>query len=118
MIFVIDENNRLYAAPKRVHQFQHTSFLAGAPVKMAGTLKTDAALRITVVSNHSGHYAPKESDLEAFLSRLQNAGTNLRRIQLQYYADNGEEKAHLHADEWLRRRKPNVLHTRTVAKAP
>lgn len=118
LIFVVDENHQLYAAPKRVHQFQHTSFFAGAPVRMAGTLKTDAALRITVISSYSGHYAPTESDLEAFLSRLQNERTNLHRIQLQYYADNGDDKAELHADNWLRRRKPHTLRTRQMAEAP
>lgn len=57
-IFVMDAQGNLYASNKHVAgEFQHSSFLAGAPVAGAGELKVTNG-QLELVSNKSHHYRP------------------------------------------------------------
>lgn len=76
VIFVMDCYGNLYAA-SHGSVFFHSSFLADAPVAMAGELKTDAEGKILFISNKSGHYAPDTSAVIRMLKYFESKGVDL-----------------------------------------
>ena len=79
-IFVINKKNELFATRKqdsakngRVH---HSSLSRGKKVKLAGTLYVKNSG--FVVTNQSGHYQPKHSDLDKFISWLKKQGATIK----------------------------------------
>jgi hypothetical protein len=63
-IFVLDiESTHIYAARKIKGRFHHSSFLAGAPVKCAGTLIIQEG-KLVGFTLHSGHYRPDKKGIE------------------------------------------------------
>lgn len=88
-IFVVDSNLNLYegihilkARPPAKGRFYHSSFLAGAPVLMAGEIhiKDGKLLRI---SNKSGHYKPSEKSLSSFLEYLKIKRVNFSNVKVE-----------------------------------
>lgn len=73
--FVISEGGEWYAKAGNFANsaFHHSSFLSGAPVMLAGTVRV-AAGTLQYISNNSGHYAPKIADLLAGARQLQHCG--------------------------------------------
>jgi hypothetical protein len=85
-IFVMSPEGRIYFAPggtvKR-GQFQHSSFLAGAPVAAAGEMVVVNG-EIRALSRRSGHYWPSQENAMQFLSELARRGVvNARKITIQ-----------------------------------
>ncbi len=73
--FVVSEGGEWYAKanPAFDGSFHHSSFLSGTPVILAGTIRV-AAGTLQYVSNSSGHYAPKLSDLVNGARQLRHCG--------------------------------------------
>lgn len=73
--FVISEGGEWYAKAGNfgTSAFHHSSFLSGAPVMLAGTIRV-AAGTLQYISNNSGHYAPRIADLVNGARELKNCG--------------------------------------------
>ena len=76
-IFVISPKGSLYAGKAALGKFHHSSFLAGGAVLSAGERQTNSQGFLTFVSNKSGHYKPKLSNILAGLSFFQGKGVDL-----------------------------------------
>lgn len=80
-IFVADVNDTLYVGQKRLCNFHHSSFFAGAPVKLAGGLVVRDG-QLVVLSPHSGHYRPTQEIFDAFLSSLSKRGVDMSTVKI------------------------------------
>eukprot|EP00750_Incisomonas_marina_P002663 INCI12543.2.p1 GENE.INCI12543.2~~INCI12543.2.p1 ORF type:complete len:357 (+),score=49.32 INCI12543.2:119-1189(+) len=80
-IFVADVDDTLYVGQKRLCNFHHSSFFAGAPVKLAGGLVVRDG-QLVVLSPHSGHYRPTQAIFEAFLSSLSKRGVDMSTVTI------------------------------------
>lgn len=87
-IFVL-RDNVLYGAEKVTsvsdharQRFHHSSFFGGKAVAAAGIFITDTEGILIRVLPHSGHYRPKEPDMQRMLFFLCNAGADLRLIEV------------------------------------
>jgi hypothetical protein len=70
-IWVMDADDRFYVSSLySPGQFNHSSFLAGAPVKSAGEVIIKNG-KITHISSRSGHYRPPIDSLRAALRELE-----------------------------------------------
>ncbi len=73
-IFVMNPNGDMYAANDRVPgKFQHSSFLAGAPVAAAGEIEVHNGV-VQFISGKSGHYRPSADQLNQMVSNLKSQG--------------------------------------------
>ncbi len=82
-IFVLDKNDRLYAASMKVNQFHHSSFLSGRPVKAAGVFTLDPNNKLRSISNASGHYHPNDAQMVNILKYLQTRNVALESVFLE-----------------------------------
>jgi hypothetical protein len=75
--FVTSEDGEWYAKAGNFTDtsFHHSSFLSGAPVMLAGTIRVRAGT-LQCISNSSGHYAPKIADLLNGCEQLLHSGLN------------------------------------------
>ncbi|MDI1488222.1 MAG: hypothetical protein OHK93_007496 [Ramalina farinacea] len=75
-IFVADTKNNLYISLKQSGAFQHSSFLHGARVSVAGLIHVrDGQLRI--LQPRSGHYRTPSHNLHVFIKSLQARGVDM-----------------------------------------
>jgi len=80
LIFVIGSDETLYVHPKIKGKFHHISFLAGAPVQVAGKIGLDADRCVVWVEPKSGHYQPGLPELETLADRWSRLGLDLTTI--------------------------------------
>jgi hypothetical protein len=77
-VFVMDGNGKIYAElPGRdihVKNFHHSSFMAGKPVAMAGTLSFNPNGTIASVTTQSGHYRPTKGMIDQVIDRFIQKG--------------------------------------------
>lgn len=85
LIFVMDQHNQLFAGFKKTGRFHHSSFLQGAPVKMAGTITVNNHGELLGVSNASGHYQPTAEKVKFFLDALDVPEAFLRKLEVECY---------------------------------
>jgi len=85
LIFVMDRHNQLFAGFKKTGCFHHSSFLQGAPVKMAGTISVNHHGELLAVSNASGHYQPTAEKVKFFLDALDVPEAFLKKLQVECY---------------------------------
>jgi hypothetical protein len=85
LIFVMDRHHRLFAGFKKTGRFHHSSFLQGAPVKMAGTISVNHRGELLAVSNASGHYQPTAEKIKFFLDTLNAPEAFLAKLQVECY---------------------------------
>ncbi len=73
-IFVMNPDGDIYAANDRVPgKFQHSSFLAGAPVAAAGEIEVHDGV-VKFISGKSGHYRPSADQLDQMVHNLKSQG--------------------------------------------
>jgi len=70
-IYVMSKQRNLHIHSHVIGGYHHSSLLHGAPVFGAGELKVNQGT-IELLTNKSGHYAPKRESLYCVLSMLQN----------------------------------------------
>lgn len=70
-----------------VGKHHHSSYLAGAPVKAAGTVTRNiqSGQSLTSVSNDSGHYKPTYAHVQQFLQKLKQEGVALQGTEFEIY---------------------------------
>ncbi|KAJ3675089.1 hypothetical protein LUZ60_004131 [Juncus effusus] len=80
-IFVMSSTKAIYAGQKKRGHFHHSSFLSGGATVAAGglTIKNGVFKRI---SAHSGHYRPKDENIDNFLDFLQHNGVDLNQVKV------------------------------------
>jgi len=99
LIFVVDRDRNIYAGLKIRGRFQHTSFIGGRPVRMAGMFVVNQRLEILAITNSSGHYMPGAEPLREFLQQMAEAGVNLATTKLMFW--NGQQWTYNgRADQW------------------
>ena len=80
-IQVADTSFRLYVGIKQSGSFQHSSFLQGARIAAAGTLKIkDGQLRR--LSPLSGHYRAPTSNFRRFVHAIRDEGVDMSRVSI------------------------------------
>ncbi len=77
LIYVIDANRNIFAAPKQEGSFHHSSLLGGEAVICAGRIALNNRGEILWISNESGHYAPTEDDLKDGLKVFAEKGVDI-----------------------------------------
>ena len=70
-LYVIDCNSKIYATPKIVHSFHHSSLVAMGAVICAGIVKTTDEGVIEYIDTKSGHYKPTKTHFLEGLAILQ-----------------------------------------------
>lgn len=75
-IFIMDQRDPKFA------KFKHSSLLRGQPAAAAGEITFDELGRIVEINRKSGHYLPGSTNLEQFLSRLQEMGVDLSHAKI------------------------------------
>lgn len=82
-IFVLDPTNVFYGAEKVAGKIQHSTFLAGGPVRAAGHLYTDGGGKLTRISNESGHYRPTKANILYALALLKKHAVDLTAVEVE-----------------------------------
>ena len=79
VMFVMDQNGKIYTGEQRIMEFHHSSFLAGNDVASAGELMV---LDGQIISHNrkSGHYKPTPEQHGQFISEMQESGIDLSKI--------------------------------------
>jgi hypothetical protein len=79
---VVSEGGEWYAKAGEfaTKAFHHSSFLSGAPVMLAGTMRV-AGGKLQYISNNSGHYAPRIADLVNGAAQLRQSGLDAAALQ-------------------------------------
>jgi hypothetical protein len=87
-IFVL-RDNVMYGAQKITsvsgqskQRFHHSSFFGGKAVAAAGIFITDNDGFLTKLYPHSGHYRPREADMQRVLFYLHHEGLDLRTFEM------------------------------------
>jgi len=80
-IFVMGTTGHLYMADKIKGRFQHSSFLAGAAVTVAGSAEMSDGHFISL-SAKSGHYRPMRENFVLFVKVLQEKGLCSKNLEL------------------------------------
>ena len=105
-IFIMDRDNEIYMMHKEKYKRQHTSLMAGAPVRSAGMIVMNQDFEIVSVEAHSGHYRPQASHLAIFLETLRGRGADLSKIVAIHTDSNRQriqENAHTFVQAYDRR---------------
>lgn len=91
--FVISEGGEWYAKAGNFANatFHHSSFLSGAPVMLAGTMRVVAG-SLKYISNNSGHYAPRIADLLNGAKELRHNLNHAARHDVSILAADFENK--------------------------
>lgn len=87
LLFVLDADDNFYFGMKEIGTFHHSSILAGAPVKGAGTMIVRHR-SITEVNNHSGHYKPGMAEMIKVATALKLRGAAVDAIEMKVYKPN------------------------------
>lgn len=80
-IFVADTSFRLYVGYKQSGAFQHSSFLQGARILLAGLIKVKHG-QLRKLSPLSGHYRPRASNFRAFVHSLRDEGADMSHVSI------------------------------------
>lgn len=84
----------LFAAPKQKYtkkegkfagQINHSSFFHGGPVRSAGMLLCNAEGKIVKISDNSGHYHPKEKEMQEVIHFLKENDADLTLMERVFY---------------------------------
>jgi hypothetical protein len=81
LIFVMSTKGQMFMGEKVRGRFHHSSFLAGNPVLVAGTVVMEAG-RFVKLMPYSGHYRPKPGDFGAFVNLLEKQGLSAQQCNL------------------------------------
>lgn len=89
LIFALDKNDVFYTDVKKTstkdtERVHHSSLLAGAPVRTAGTifLKMRTGGEINWIQNYSGHYTPTPKEFKCMVPALRKNGGDINQIKL------------------------------------
>ncbi|KAJ4753323.1 IQ calmodulin-binding motif family protein [Rhynchospora pubera] len=88
-IFVMSSEKKIYAGVKKKGSFHHSSFLAGGATIAAGKLTVQDGY-FKCISPHSGHYKPKDENINNFLDFLQENGVDLEEIEVPRRSSNDD----------------------------
>jgi hypothetical protein len=106
LIFVVSPSGELYVGEKDREKFHHSSFLAGGPVKAAGTLLMEGG-SLVAISDLSGHYTPSPEMVKAAIKTLESrgvpmesVGVKLGRKVVDYYTFMGLSAPTEEDDNW------------------
>ncbi|KAI3194497.1 hypothetical protein CBS147311_8671 [Penicillium roqueforti] len=80
-LFVADTSFRLYIGIKKSGAFQHSSFLRGARIAAAGTIKIKHG-QLRSLTPLSGHYRPPAANFRAFHHALQQQGVDMSHVSM------------------------------------
>jgi hypothetical protein len=80
IIFVMDENGKIYSGIQQTGILHHTSFLSGADVATAGEFKFING--VLEISPSSGHYVPGASSLRSIIQELIERGFDINKIKV------------------------------------
>ncbi|MFJ8913019.1 toxin glutamine deamidase domain-containing protein [Amycolatopsis sp. NPDC102389] len=81
-IFAMDPEGNLYVSLTWVSgRLHHSSFLAGAPVAMAGHIEVVNG-RLTKLTRESGHYQPEKEQLTTGLNVLAEQGVDVSQVDI------------------------------------
>jgi hypothetical protein len=80
IIFVMDENGKIYSGIQQTGILHHTSFLSGADVATAGEFKFING--VLEISPSSGHYVPGASSLGSIIQELIERGFDINKIKV------------------------------------
>lgn len=87
-IFVVSLEGNFYINEQKIHQIHHSSEFAGGTVLSAGEIQIKDG-KLVKISNSSGHYGPKASDILPALKILNEKYGNLYGVELEIYHDFG-----------------------------
>lgn len=105
LIYVIDAERNMFAAPKQKGSFHHSSFLSGEPVICAGRIALNNKGEILWISNESGHYTPTQDQFEDGLKVFTALGVDIyngRVVNIQTNSSPPAENPYLH---WIRNKQ-------------
>lgn len=85
-IFVMSTSKKLYSGQKKKGMFHHSSFLAGGATVAAGKLEAENGV-LKSISAYSGHYRPKDDNLDNFVSFLKEKEVNLDDVEIHRATD-------------------------------
>merc|ERR1712100_759101 len=91
-IVVFHRDEGLFIASHKVHQFHHSSFLAGSRVHFAGEMKIQAGVLI-IITNKSGHYKPGDSEALTMLTYLKKSGVDLETVEFRVVRRDGQYRS-------------------------
>ncbi|USW48241.1 Putative IQ domain-containing protein IQM [Septoria linicola] len=80
-IYVADTTGRLYVGIKSSGAFQHSSFLSGARISSAGTIRIEEG-KLKYLSPLSGHYRPTTRSFRRFISNLKSQGVDTSSLKV------------------------------------
>lgn len=87
LLFVVDREHKLHVslyAFTEHGRMHHSSFLNGAPVRVAGCMMLDNQYNIKSISNESGHYAPGVEPLYDYVDYLRrNNKIDVERVEVE-----------------------------------
>ncbi|KAK5135092.1 hypothetical protein LTR08_005617 [Meristemomyces frigidus] len=80
-IYVVDTVGRLYVGIKAGGAFQHASFLSGARILSAGSIRIKDG-QLVYLSPLSGHYRPTTKSFRTFVGSLKQQGVDLSSLRV------------------------------------
>lgn len=83
-IFVLDKFGKLYCGPKLRGTFQHSSFVRGHCVKVAGGIRISGG-RVSELSPHSGHYQPLPEQISRMREDWARKGVDFTSVVVKPY---------------------------------
>lgn len=95
-LFVLTMDNKLYIARKGITEqglIQHSSFSGGKPVRSCGLIEINDHGQVVKISNHSGHYHPKEEQVSHIMEYFQEFGISLDTLSVNIFTKSVEYSA-------------------------
>jgi len=83
-IFVLDKFGKLYCGPKLRGTFQHSSFVRGHCVKVAGGIRISNG-KVLELSPHSGHYQPLPEQISRMREDWARKGVDFTSVVVKPY---------------------------------
>ncbi|KAJ3700151.1 hypothetical protein LUZ61_003856 [Rhynchospora tenuis] len=114
-IFVMSSEKKIYAGVKRKGSFHHSSFLAGGATIAAGKLTVHDGY-IKYFSPHSGHYRPKDENIDNFLYFLRENGVDLEEIEVPRRSSNDDYEEKPKQEQETESLKPAAAPHETTTK--
>ncbi len=85
-LFIMDPHGNFYVSLRRViGRIHHSTLSGGGPVAAAGELRVREG-RLSVITDHSGHYPPTRSANQIVVSELQSRGVAMEDVLLDFAA--------------------------------
>ncbi|XP_078157237.1 IQ domain-containing protein IQM3-like [Carex rostrata] len=111
-IFVVSSAKKIYAGVKMKGAFHHSSFLAGGATIAAGRLTVHNGY-IKCISAHSGHYRPKDENIDNFLDFLRENGIDINEVEV-IRSSNGDDEEEEKQEQALESHDPETPQQNTV----